>query len=426
MFQQIEQVEAFFSSRASLGIKPGLFRMKKLLKEVGDPQDKIKAIHVAGTNGKGSTIQFIQRALVANGYNVGIFTSPSMYGLPGHILDGDAPIKEQVFLSLFNRLYPAIEVLDSEEEMPTEFEILTVISFMYFHENKEIAIIETGMGGREDTTNCFHPILSIITNIAKDHTQFLGNTIKEIAYHKAGIIKKNVPAIIGQVPTEAETIILQEAKNVQTGVYQLGKDFRYCNIVIVDNYQHFSWLWLGQQYNLTIQMRGKHQVKNASLAFMSLYLLKQMNFTIDMGKTVEAFNISKLPGRFEVVNSHPLVIVDGAHNVAGIETFLDTVEAYYPNNTMHLIFAAFKDKNFSAMLERLETTFSSITLTSFEHPRAAKADKLYEMTNHKHKFMTEDWQEAIKKIQHSEHIYFITGSLHFISRVREFFRNKES
>ncbi|AIF43300.1 folylpolyglutamate synthase/dihydrofolate synthase family protein [Virgibacillus sp. SK37] len=426
MFQRIEQVEAFFSSRANLGIKPGLFRMKKLLKEVGNPQDKIKAIHVAGTNGKGSTIQFIQRALTANGYNVGIFTSPSIYGLPGHILDGDVPIKEQVFLSLFNRLYPAIEILDNKKEMPTEFEILTVIAFMHFHDSKEIAIIETGMGGREDTTNCFLPILSIITNIAKDHTHFLGGTIKEIAYHKAGIIKKDIPAIIGEVPKEAEMVLNQEAKNVQTGVYQLGKDFHYHNIIIDGNHQFFSWNRERQQYNLSIQMQGKHQVQNASLAFMSIYLLKQMNYSIDMNKTMEAFKISKLPGRFEMVNIHPPVILDGAHNIAGIETFIDTVKALYPNKTKHLIFAAFKDKDFSLMLERLETNFSSVTLTSFEHPRAAKAVELYEVTNHKHKFLTENWEDAIKKITYREHIYFITGSLHFISRVREFFRNRES
>lgn len=178
MFTNFQEIESFFNSRKSLGIKPGLDRIKKLLQLLDNPQDRIQAIHIAGTNGKGSTVHFIKDALQANGYHVGIFTSPSFSGLTGHMFIDNSAIPETKFVKLCNEIYPFIVQLDNENKSPTEFEIITALAFVYFSAHVDIVLVEAGMGGREDTTNCFQPLISIITNVARDHTAFLGNSLE--------------------------------------------------------------------------------------------------------------------------------------------------------------------------------------------------------------------------------------------------------
>src|SRR5690625_3069641 len=179
----------YFTKRDEFGIKPGLERIHRLLELLGNPEKEIKAIHIAGTNGKGSTIQFMKNVLINNGYDVGVFTSPSFYGIRGHIEHNRSFIDNELFLHILELMKPAIKQLDDEENHPTTFEIITAVAFMYFKEHVDIVLVETGMGGREDTTNCFTPILSVITNVDFDHVGFLGDTLEEITAHKAGIIK---------------------------------------------------------------------------------------------------------------------------------------------------------------------------------------------------------------------------------------------
>src|SRR5699024_5704352 len=191
MFINFQDIEEFMNSRRKFGIKPGLKRMNYLLDRLHHPERYFKSIHVAGTNGKGSTIQFMKKALMANGHRVGVFTSPSLSGLTGHIWCNGQKIETREWVSLMNDIYPIITELDKKGIHLTSFEIITAIVFVYFSKHVHIALIETGMGGRFDTTNCLDPIVTIITNVTRDHTRFLGKSLADIAYHKAGIIKQN-------------------------------------------------------------------------------------------------------------------------------------------------------------------------------------------------------------------------------------------
>ncbi|UJL44972.1 bifunctional folylpolyglutamate synthase/dihydrofolate synthase [Virgibacillus sp. NKC19-16] len=422
MFENFEQVEAFIASRKSLGMKPGLDRVKALLSLVNNPEKRMRAIHVAGTNGKGSTIQFLKDALKAEGYQVGVFTSPSMTGVTGHIVLNDSNIPEKTFLELLNAIHPAIMQLDRQSQAPTEFEIITVLAFMYFSNNTDIALIEAGMGGRGDTTNVFSPILSIITNVARDHTAFLGDTTAEIAYQKAGIIKKHAPVISGHMDKEALHVIEKEARLHESQFYQLGRDFSYTDPEKNQAIQKFSW-HRDNDYSasIAIRMQGEHQIKNASIAYMALIQLNDLGYVLDLKRATIAIENTQVPGRFEVIQRDPVIIIDGAHNPAGIQGFIETVEENYQAKERHLLFAAFKDKELETMLNQLSTHFSSITLTSFDHPRAAQADALYQATKAVEKKICNDWEEAIKKmLEHKNHYYFITGSLNFIASVRKY------
>ena len=298
------------------------------------------------------------------------------------------------------------------------FEMITALAFLYFSERVDIALIEAGMGGREDTTNCFQPILSIITNVAKDHTAFLGNSISEIAYQKAGIIKTGAPVVVGHLETEAFTVIKAEAEKHYTPVYQLGKD------VIYNHNQGQSMTWYSKErtVHLKLLMYGDYQFQNAALALMALEKLNDAGYQISFSKASPAIEQTRLAGRFEIVNKNPLIILDGAHNPAGVAAFIKTVNEHFAEKDKQLLVAVFKDKELDAMLEQLSTSFTSITLTTFQHPRAAKAVDLYRLAPAKQKRIADDWKQEVNQILQGKGngVWFITGSLNFISLVREY------
>ena len=424
MFRSIEQVETFFLERRTLGIKPGLDRMYILLESQLNPQKKFKTIHIAGTNGKGSTLTFIKAALLANNYKVGVFTSPSLTGFTGHMLINDLPISEEHFLLYFNQLLPTIDELDVDKMHPTEFEIITVIAFMYFAEKVDIALIETGMGGREDTTNCIQPILSIITNIAMDHANFLGDTIEKIAYQKAGIIKPNIPTVVGAVEPTCLPVIYKEATAKSSPIYQLNKDFFYEENTSVIDRQIFNWNYKEFVYPIEIGMRGLHQVENASTALMALKIINDHSFSLNWENVFTALCLVQLAGRFEKVHEKPEIILDGAHNPNGMEAFLDTVQSLYENKKKHLIFAGFRDKELVKMLKMALPYFNTVSVTSFENPRAEKAENLMECLP-SNMVRLGNWKQIIKEIKHQDDIYFFAGSLAFIGLVRAFIKNKK-
>lgn len=425
MFNKFQEVETFFINRSKFGIKPGLDRMHYLLEKSGHPEKSIQAIHIAGTNGKGSTVQFIKNALQENNYRVGVFTSPSFNGLLGHFFINDQMITESAFIDVLNQIYPAIMHLDAQDMAPTEFEIITAMAFVYFENNIDLAVIEAGMGGRQDTTNCFMPILSIITNVAKDHTAFLGETISEIAYHKAGIIKQDKPVITAETNPEALTIMEKEASQLKTEITKLGVDFNYKIAGHSEpNEQIFEWTGNKQSHLVRLKMQGEHQVKNASLAVMALTLLSEKSFHLDWKLALEGIRNTAVPGRFEVVKTAPQIILDGAHNPAGIASLIETANEYYPSKQKHLLFAAFKDKDLKTMIGLLDNKFDNLTFTSFDHSRAAHADALFDLSIDDHKAVATDWQQFIEKILLDDNdpnaCYFISGSLHFILQVRAY------
>ncbi|WP_430785001.1 bifunctional folylpolyglutamate synthase/dihydrofolate synthase [Virgibacillus flavescens] len=424
MFINFAEAETYLTNRKSFGIKPGLERIKEMLHLLDHPERKVKGIHVAGTNGKGSTVQYMKNALTQNNYNVGVFVSPSADSLTGHMFINDHSIEEIEFVNLLNDVYPIISELDDKNKHPTEFEIITVLAFLYFADSVDIALIEAGMGGRGDTTNCFSPLISIITNVSLDHMMFLGNNLEDIAYQKAGIIKNNIPSVIGPMAEEALKVIQHESEMKSSSLLRYGQEFKIINSwdngFIVESQVHKS-------ANILLQMKGEHQKINASIAYMAILLLREIGFSIDLVSAVEGFKQTRFSGRFECIHQQPQIIIDGAHNEAGIKAFIQTANLLNNNHKKHIIFAAFKDKDIKKMLSELESHFETITLTTFENPRAASKELLSKYENLKNIEIIADWKKVIESVlmsQKTDTDYFVTGSLDFITIVKKFIDSK--
>ncbi|WP_186576252.1 bifunctional folylpolyglutamate synthase/dihydrofolate synthase [Aquibacillus kalidii] len=428
MLTTINEVIDFLKQRNLLGIKPGLSRMNIMLAYFGNPEQNLNVIHIAGTNGKGSTLTYIKQALLDNGYNIATFTSPHAE-MNEHIQINNQAIDEHSFIQLMNRLQPIIDILDKEDNPPTEYELLFMIALLHFEDKVDFAIIEAGMGGREDFSNCLIPLLSIITNIGKDHVRFLGETYEEIAYHKAGIIKQHVPVVVGELNQASAEVIHLEAKKLDAPIKQYGVDFSSVNVRISrDLEEAFTFVSDEQETDIVISMKGKHQVINASVAYMSLLELNRIiPNQLDLVKTKESIRKATISGRFERILENPSVYVDAAHNQEGITSFINTVNRYFPDKKKHLIFAAFKDKPLQPMVEHFDDTFIKVSFTSFDHPRASSSESLYRLSKHQNKQMNNDWynviQQEIMEQQSEDRITFITGSIYFIQLIQNYFEN---
>lgn len=424
MIRQIETLEDFFEERNKLGIKPGLDRMKLLLESVGQPQKRMKAIHIAGTNGKGSTLTYLTHTLRLPGYRVGSFSSPSLTNRKDMIQLNEMPIKSADFIHYFNKLMPTIDHLDRHDNPPSTFEIIVAIAMQYFAEFSDIAVIEAGMGGKEDATNCFTPILSIITSIGLDHVEFLGQTYESIAKHKAGIIKEQTPVIVGQLPEEAKHVIKQIAHQQKSDLYWLNKEFLAKEVKRKDSInEQFTFCRESMQLSINIVMKGEHQINNACLAVMGLVLLKDSYPSITNNVIQKGLGEAKIIGRFEQIHDNPKVIIDGAHNTASIEALINTVDRYYKKDTKSLLFAAFEDKPIEEMINRVDRYFDHITFTTFEHPRAVDANRLFDLSKSNNKRKTPDWKQALEQLRttRGESVIIVAGSLDFIGKVRKTF-----
>src|SRR5699024_2580306 len=389
MLETIEDVEEFLQEREKLGIKLGLTRIKAMLQSLEHPEKATQMVHVAGTNGKGSTIQLMKDAFVANNYKVGLFTSPSFHGVNGHFFINGDMISDAKLVKLMEEMLPAIDSLDAANDAPTAFEIITVLAFLYFKkEQVDFAFIETGMGGREDTTNCFEPLLSVITNVEKDHMQFLGESLAEITAHKAGIIKENRPAVLGPLHEVSKQVIKDRAQQLDAPLYMFGEDFKLEQLTN----ESFTWSTNNQKEEISLQLKGSHQQENAAVAWMGLRLLEDAGFSLDWEKVKESFANTTIEGRLEEVHKDPIVLLDSAHNIAATEKLVATMKTLYPEKHIDILFAGFKDKQIAAMLERLRELTSSVTLTTFNHERAARKSDLSGILHEKQLAYTEIWQ----------------------------------
>jgi dihydrofolate synthase / folylpolyglutamate synthase len=402
MFENLAQAEAFLASRRHLGIKPGLHRVQQLLEASGNPERRMKTIHIAGTNGKGSTAAYIAQALTANNWKAGSFTSPTPGGFLESIqVDGNW-ITEEAFVHECNALLAAIEEMDGQDAHPSEFEIHVCIAFSYLAQHADISVIEAGMGGRGDATNVVQPLLSIITNIGLDHQKFLGNTIADIAAEKAGIIKAGAPVLSAAAQDEAMKVVEAHAKAEGVPVtWVREKD--------VERLQAHP------------KMKGPHQKLNAALASVACRVLQELGISLEEDKVRQAISQTQLPGRFELVEKEPKIILDGAHNAEGMAAFVRTVQANYPDTKRKVLFGAFQDKPFEQMMQQLQEVTDDITLTSFEHERAADLETLTEAfpgLNRTGKWT--EWVDQAFTANQRDTVYFVTGSLHFIYQVRTY------
>ncbi|WP_077618970.1 bifunctional folylpolyglutamate synthase/dihydrofolate synthase [Bacillus sinesaloumensis] len=430
MIQTYEEALSWIHGRLRLGMKPGLARMEWMMERLEHPEKKIKAIHVAGTNGKGSTVSYIRNMLQEAGYTIGTFTSPYIETFNERISVNGTPIPNDEIVSLLQVIKPLAEELeDTELGGPTEFEVITAMALYYFGENPEIdfVIMEVGLGGRLDSTNVINPLVSIITSIGFDHMSILGDTLEEIAGEKAGIIKQGVPVVTAVDQEAAIEVIRNKANETESPFYQSEQDFIILNHHS-DNGEVFTLKTQNKMFNnLSITMKGAHQVRNASLAVMTVHLLQSSGIVQLVDSELAAgLTKSKWIGRFEEVLNDPLVILDGAHNPEGIKSLVETIRTHLNNKEIHIIFSALSDKKLNTMISQLEEVAKSLTFTSFDYPRAASTRELYENSSAGENIVTNDsWQEAVESgidsVSSKENAALvITGSLYFISEVRQF------
>ncbi|MCM2675187.1 bifunctional folylpolyglutamate synthase/dihydrofolate synthase [Alkalicoccobacillus plakortidis] len=402
------------------------------LEKLGNPESKLNMIHVAGTNGKGSTVSFMRHMLEANNYQVGTFTSPYMECFEERISLNGVPISEQDLVAAANKVRPLVEELaQTELESPTEFEVITAIMFEYFaHVAKpDIVLVEVGLGGRLDSTNVIKPLLSIITSIGHDHMHILGSTIEEIAAEKAGIIKKAIPVISGVSNINALAVLKETAIERDTSFYQLDEDFYITDTLINQADQSFTFdSPLGRLTQLKTSMKGEHQLANASLALMAmLYLKEHAGYQITDAACKKGLALTNWPGRFEQLMEQPLVIADGAHNEEGMQALAATLKNHYPNHKIKMLAGMTKEKDVTKLLAPFSEMDIQIIWTSFDFFRAADAEELLNATPDGIQANAEkDWKNALELLMDQwkkDELILVTGSLYFISEVRGELKN---
>ncbi|QUX18895.1 bifunctional folylpolyglutamate synthase/dihydrofolate synthase [Staphylococcus haemolyticus] len=403
--------------RTKFGIKPGVKRMEWMLDRLNNPQLNIRGIHVGGTNGKGSTVAYIRAALVENGYEVGTFTSPFIETFNERISLNGLPITNDEIVELVEIVKPISEALEQETELggATEFEIITTMMFVYFGQIHPVdfVVVEAGLGIKNDSTNVFNPILSVLTSIGLDHTDILGNTYLDIAKDKGAIIKPNIPVIYAVKNEEALKYIRDLAESNEAKPIELDRE-----IVVVSQDDEFTYRYKDYELEtIILNMLGEHQKENAALAITALIeLYEQEIITLDFNKMIDAIESVSWTGRIEQVKENPLIIIDGAHNNESIEALIDTIKNYYDNEKMDVLFSAIKGKPVHGMLNKLEEISNHLYFTEFDFSKALTKDELSEQVNLEHIEFIDDYVSYIKNYDGNG--LLITGSLYFISEVK--------
>jgi dihydrofolate synthase / folylpolyglutamate synthase len=424
MLLTIEETLNWIQQHLPHGIKPGLARMEWVMEKLDHPERHIRAIHVGGTNGKGSTVSFLRGILMQQFEDVGTFTSPYIVDFKERIAVNGLPITDEELVQAANIIYPlAKELGETDLGTPTEFEVITMISFAYFSRIHpcDVVIYEVGLGGRLDSTNILTPLISVITNVGMDHVQYLGETIPQIAMEKAGIIKPGVPVVTTAEHPEALQVIQEKAREQKAKLYVYGKDFTGRSTQGNDQFEHFDFKSLFWDYKgLKSGLRGPHQVKNASAALMALNVLSTyFAFPIDKEAVYSGLELVSWPGRFEVVSEKPLIILDGAHNEDGVRALVETIVRDYSTKHIKLLFATLKDRNNAVILDLLQSLTNDLTLTTFDYARAEDPDKLIKEKGSLK--IEKNWQKAFQDLitnMNEDDVLLITGSLYFISEVR--------
>jgi dihydrofolate synthase / folylpolyglutamate synthase len=409
-----------------------LARMKKLLKLLGDPHKKIRTAHIAGTKGKGSTATMLARMIEANNYKVGLYTSPHVNSLHERITINGTEITQKDMLSLVNRLHGPIEKM-SKDDAPTFFEIMTALAFLYFKDKDvDIAVIETGLGGRLDSTNVIVPDVVGITSISIDHQAQLGDTLDKIALEKAGIFKKGVPAI--SVPQEplAMHALKEHANSVDAPLSITGHDIdfsyrfessredgphtRICVTTPTSRFEH-----------LRVPLPGEHQAINCGLALAMLDKLKNSGYEIDDKKAVTGLTDVSLAGRMEFISRDPRIIIDAAHNAASIRALIQAIGQHVPYDSMVVIFGCGADKDVRGMLNQLQFGADKVIFTRSNSPRAMYPDDLAEMYTEMCGKMCQtamSIREAVRIAKSAisrEDLICITGSFYLVGQARSEF-----
>lgn len=426
-----KQAMDYIKEVGNFGSNYGLERTERILEILGNPHKKIKCIHIAGTNGKGSTTSIINSILIEEGFKVGMYTSPFLEEFEERIQINKENIKKEDLAICVETVKEAVDkVIEEGYSHPTEFEIITCVMFEYFYKNKvDYAVIEVGLGGRLDSTNVVSPILTVITSIGLDHTNLLGNTIEEIAREKGGIIKNNVPLILYPQKESVKKEILKIAKEKNSKVYIVNeKNSKLISINKEKFYQNIEVKGLKKDYKLKLRLLGEHQILNCNVAINAVEVLAK----------IEDFNINNIEkgvfnakwiGRLEVLRENPLIVIDGAHNIQGIKMLKKNILEYFDYDDMYLLIGILSDKQVDDMIKEIVPLSKKVIALTPHSDRAELASELREhikMVN-KNVLSFEDYNEGLEEIlkdAKENDLILVTGSLYMIGDMRKIINKK--
>ncbi|MBQ9773762.1 MAG: bifunctional folylpolyglutamate synthase/dihydrofolate synthase [Clostridia bacterium] len=350
--------------------RPGLERISVLCEKLGNPQDSLRFIHVAGTNGKGSTCAMLERSLREAGYRTGLYTSPYIQKFNERMQVSGEMISDEELAELTTLIRP---IADAMEDKPTEFELITAVAFEYFRRHAcDVVILEVGLGGRLDSTNIIRdPVLSIITGIDFDHTTFLGNTIQEIAAEKAGIIKEGCPCLYGGAENAAYRTIRAFADKRHAPFYTVDRSTYRKKSADLDG----TVFDFGEYRDLHLSLLGSYQPYNATLVLTALDLLAQSGFSVPEDALRRALSSVRWIARFELLSADPVILYDGGHNPEGVQAAVRSIREYFPEQKVNILTGVMMDKDFDAMAEELKSVTRRAFTVTPDNPRALSAQE---------------------------------------------------
>ncbi len=425
------------------GIKPGLERMTALLDKLGNPHNKLKFVHVGGTNGKGSTAVMLTSILRAAGYKVGLYTSPYLLSFTNRMAVNGDDIDRAELVSLVEEIRPLIAEIAEDPALGdmTEFEVVTVLAFCYFaRQNTDLVVLEVGLGGRLDATNVITPLVSVITNISLEHTDILGDTVEKIAFEKAGIIKAGRPLVTAAADDRALGVFEKRCRELNSPLYRVYpySEANEVNSIIkpaaipgkvTGAGQYFSYRGLSLQLeNLFIQLRGSYQLDNAATALAAAELLSEEGFSFGAEDIRRGLAETVWPGRLELLAEEPLLIMDGAHNPAAMEKLAAAVPAYFSYHRLILVYGMLADKDMESMLNSILPLADIVIFTRPVLPRAADpaAVAVYatgQLRFKKQTYVVDEFGAALEKaisLAEPGDAVLVTGSLYTVSDIRAY------
>ena len=407
-----------------------LTNMRELLSMLGDPHHGLQAVHVAGTKGKGSTCAMAASILEAAGYRVGLFTQPHLHTFRERIKVNERLVSEQEMIAILEKLKPYIEQLPD----PSTFEIMTAMAFEYFAEqNVDWAVVETGLGGRLDTTNVIVPLVSVITSISYDHTYILGDTLEEIAGEKAGIIKEGRPVVCAPQRDAAEQVIVQVCRERNAPLVLVDRDWRWHvsaadiegqSFTVRSELPHSDGLVSdGRSREFWIPFLGRYQVVNATTTIATIDQLCRQGIHVSLEQAAEGLRRARWPGRLEILSREPLLIMDGAHNVDSVQRLTNALREYLEFDDLIVIAGFSLDKDIPGMMCELTSQAKEVIVTQADHPRAGDPDTIVERTDTTETPLT-ILREPSAALRHAlesankKDLVCVTGSLHLVGDVR--------
>jgi dihydrofolate synthase/folylpolyglutamate synthase len=418
--------------------KFNLDRMHKFMELFDNPHKKYPVIHVAGTKGKGSTSALIAHALYEQGYKVGFYTSPHLHDFCERIQVDFVPMKHEEMVAIVDLMKSKIPFVAEI----TTFELMTAMAFIYFmNKHVDYAVIEVGLGGRLDATNVVSPLVSVITSLSLDHINVLGDTLAKIAFEKGGIIKNNTPVVVAPQKDEAILVLKKIAEERNSPLFQVGKDYLYAQAAKSLSGQNF-FVWPKEDQiavNAFIESAGRedweptkfhipllgfHQVQNAATAFTTLTVLRQNGLKISDDSIRKGFANVVWPGRFEVINRRPFIVIDSAHNRESALRLRNAVDDYFPGIPVVLVFGASEDKDIDGMLVELLPRVKIVITTKSIHPRAISPEDLVIKVNQMgvRAIPTQSLEEAFDqalKLAGKENLILVAGSIFVAGGMRD-------